>query len=265
MEFVNLAIITVEDLKHVDEQIGKLEDDLGNKKDEVQAKINNKSFEHGKTSEEVGFIMEQLTALDVQDLESSVQKLSELEDKYGPLEVFKDLKGLYQTRGQNLSISKFLEQAEAIERQISGLLMGVIEDYEKIKGNITALDYDSVPEDIAEQVKGVLYDQLNERIFNYKNNLLDQLNKLLEGINWLGTDFNTDKLTRENLASLNSLIAMLISLQIINHRPIYPDTWWAIDSLLKPFVDRFNYHFTTNKETNKISKPEWAFNYVEEF
>lgn len=265
MEFVNLAIITVADLKHVDEQIGRLETQVADKQAEVNSKVSNGSFDYGQTSEVVGTIMQQLEALDANDLTITAQKLSEMEAEHGELQVFQDLKGLYATKGQAIAISEFLKEAEVVETQIADLQMGRIEDYESINSSITSLEYSVVPEDLSSQVKGMLNEQLNDKIISYRDNLVDQLNKLLTDINWLGPDFNTDQLTLESLVQLNSLISVLISLQVINHRPIYPDTWWAIDCLLKPFVDRFNYHFTTNKQTNKISKPEWAFNYVEEF
>ncbi|GEQ67270.1 hypothetical protein JCM33374_g934 [Metschnikowia sp. JCM 33374] len=69
----------------------------------------------------------------------------------------------------------------------------------------------------------------------------------------------------ETFKQISKLFSDLIELQASVGVPSYPDVWWGLDTLVSPFVVRFNFHFRESAETNKLTKPEWALSYVEEF
>ncbi|CAI5759797.1 unnamed protein product [Candida verbasci] len=72
---------------------------------------------------------------------------------------------------------------------------------------------------------------------------------------------------KSNLNEIISTFDKLIKLQYeIDGILEYPNTWWAIDLLLYPvFTSKFEYHFISHSQTNKLSKPEWPLEFTESF
>ena len=91
---------------------------------------------------------------------------------------------------------------------------------------------------------------------------MKQFQETLKENKWL----NNSSIPNQALTLISKQFNELICLQSIVLIPAYPETWWGLDLLLEPIITRFNYHFNSvNKETNKLSKPEWALDFLENF
>ncbi|KAL7665457.1 Exocyst complex component SEC5 [[Candida] zeylanoides] len=100
------------------------------------------------------------------------------------------------------------------------------------------------------------------KLLHTKTTLQSALESRLAALKWLDAAADTDAATDEHV---RRLVDALVNTQVLYAVPHYPHTWWALDSLVKPFVTRFNFHFDTSRPTNKVSKPEWCFEYLETF
>lgn len=100
------------------------------------------------------------------------------------------------------------------------------------------------------------------KLLHTKTTLQLALELRLAALKWLDAAADADAATDEHV---RRLVDALVATQVLHAVPQYPRTWWALDLLATPFVTRFNFHFDTQRPTNKVSKPEWCFEYLETF
>ncbi|EGV65295.1 hypothetical protein PSN45_002556 [Yamadazyma tenuis] len=265
MDIVNQSIITVGDLDGVDDRIIEVEQLIQRRNADAHSKLKANVFEDESTTLAVATIIQKLRDLNVDDPRASYDEIVKLGSEYPHLAVVDDLKELYRNKQSVCSAQKYLLDAELIEQAIEQLSSSCIENYQSIFDQMTALDANEVSSDLSVEVEKGLIQQFDEKIEIFKGQTTKQLETLLRRIDWLGSEFSVDSLKSEDLTQINALVSSLVSLQSIGHRPVYPDTWWATDILLEPFTNRFNFHFNTKRDTNKLSRPEWAFSFMEEF
>lgn len=102
-----------------------------------------------------------------------------------------------------------------------------------------------------------------------QNAIKDSLTKL----RWPITASNTDlRANVENNQALQAALRSMISLQILyldQHRTPYLDVTgefehelWAVKALSKPILQRFKYHFSGSRATNRIDKPDWYHQFI---
>lgn len=268
MDFINGNIISLKDLDTIDGTIQEVERLLNEKRQQVKAKVESKTgtFDDEITTLLVGDIIEEVEKVRISsNADEALEKVKELKETYNELKVFDELIELYEHKRQAVTTDKFVEQGEWIMSTIMNNDGGDVQQLEKINEEIGSLDPSMTAPHIYNEVVLCLYEELHSQIHTVRTQLEAKLQHQLHSIDWLGSKFKVEMLSNEFISKTNPIICQLIALQGINNTPIYPDTWWAIDILLLPIITRFNYHFNSNKDTNKLSRPEWAFEFIEEF
>ncbi|RLV93534.1 DNA damage response protein kinase DUN1 [Spathaspora sp. JA1] len=251
-DFIDLNFTKVEDLNKLEEKIHELQ----LKSDEIVQLAQVKStVKHTGTFDQEGFdsaVDKIVSVVGSIQSESGVDKVDELIAEFGNVSVFEQLKVKLQSRQSILEDMAQLNQAQQVQDRITPDLSDdelgeIAKQIDQFNSDITAL----------------LYHKLNEEISVRRETTSSKLTKLLQQTNWLSKE--SDTISDETLSQIIPLFTQLINLQNITHAPTYPNTWYALSLLLDPIIVRFEYHFNTNKETNKLSKPEWALNYMETF
>lgn len=270
MEYINQHTITVEDLNSIDDRINEVDQLLNNRREQVKWKLDKSNpFEDGQTTAIVGNIIQEIGNLRGQSSEICVEKLVTLQQEYDNLQVVDELSNFYESKRQLAKDQQYLQKSGEIEEAIHNLNSketGNIDQYLDVYDKMTnGLDKSGVSEALIADVQHILNGEFNDNISRFKLHLSEELSSYLQKVNWLGSNFKLEALSPETISDINLKVSSLITLQNINSKPTYPGTWWALDILLDPFIQRFDYHFNQNKETNKLSKPEWAFSFVEEF
>lgn len=95
---------------------------------------------------------------------------------------------------------------------------------------------------IRSEIKGRLYKKLSSNVKNWDN---DKVDKHIE--------ISTDTIKEFQLLTKFQLIAS-------NVNDI--STFWAIDALITQLNKKFKFHFESDHDTNRLDKPEFAFNYI---
>lgn len=268
MDFINGNIISLKDLDTIDGTIQEVEGLLNEKQQQVKAKVESKTgtFDDELTTLLVGDIIEEVENVRISsNADEALEKVKVLKESYNDLKVFDELIELYENKRQAVTTDKFVEQGECIMSTIVNNDGGDVQQLEKINEEIGSLDASMTVPHIYNEVVLCLYEELHSKIHTVRTQLEAKLQHQLHSIDWLGSKFKVEMLSNEFISKTKPIIGELIALQGINNTPIYPDTWWAIDILLLPIITRFNYHFNSNKDTNKLSRPEWAFEFIEEF
>lgn len=157
-------------------------------------------------------------------------------------------------------------QVQLKKKQVAEIQTEYLLKYQQIESKLTEdaslEDLRAISLQINEMHAPELVSQVDQEINRRSANLEGELQSLIKENKWLS------KTTVSNaaLTSITKISESLIELQSIRNSPSYPDTWWALERLLEPVITRFHYHFDTpNKDTNKLSKPEWALNFIENF
>ncbi|CAK9686358.1 unnamed protein product [Candida parapsilosis] len=157
-------------------------------------------------------------------------------------------------------------QVQLKKKQVAEIQTEYLLKYQQIESKLTEdaslEDLRAISSQINEMHAPELVSQVDQEINRRSANLEGELQSLIKENKWLS------KTTVSNaaLTSITKISESLIELQSIRNSPSYPDTWWALERLLEPVITRFHYHFDTpNKDTNKLSKPEWALNFIENF
>lgn len=265
MEYINLTIITLKDLLSIDENVNSIQEEIRHIEEQTKYAIHpEKSLEDDETAKLIGGLLGTISNLKVDgDPQDKIKALKLLEEDHKGLKLVNDLIALYENQLQARRDQLYLDQSSIIEDEISHLNDTFLA-YQVVYDKIDKLDDTNIRKELI-SIKTDLIALFNSKVLQLKQSLQTNLSNLLTEISWLTANFSREKLTLENARDINKLVSELIVLQSVNNAPVYPETWWAIDTLLEPFFMRFDYHFNTKRDTNRISKPEWAFNFIEEF
>lgn len=267
MNIVNDKITSLADLEDVDSTIAELQ----GLKARIQAVVDKKladepaeainSVRRETAIEAVNFIKE-LTGVETS---AAMVRISEGEEKYGKTAALASLEPLLHRKFELQHNQIFLSQAAKIEQQISHADIA-----ESLTGIRTLMDEtsDMVPSALKEQTYDRLTKLLHKKVETKRKSLEESLAKGLSQVNWLSSGDEGFEKQFDSTLIVNDF-KQLISLQANTEGlgvPKYPQSWWSLDILLEPITSRFKFHFDTpNKDTNKLSKPEWAFEFIENF
>lgn len=255
MDFINTNFVTLKDLDAVDEKIATLNDEKRIVTNNLSSRVNSTS-----SSPIVSAKVTQL--INDLSLPSTPEHVGELINRYGNLEALVLLKSLVEKKAALEKKLVILNKAAKLESRLQQV--GSSAPIEELISSLKDCNELIALEDTPESVKTVILDLLGTLAENRKTSLSEKLLDALTEIHWLSAKESV-VIESSKLKDLSKLCNELIDLQAAWKSPCYPETWWAIDTLLKPFKVRFNFHFRQDTKANRISKPEWAFTYVEDF
>lgn len=256
MTSINSEYISLQDLDDIDSKIAILDEE----KNVITQQILAKSSEnHPQPVPEIpAQVIELVKHISGVSSTSSPSFIEELMEKNGNLAVLSRLRSLIDSRQSLVTQCTVLETGVAIEHRISQLTgKSPVQDFVQIAEDLLNIDD-------KEALGNSLTSQLKAAVESKRESLSTSLSAILTEIKWLSPK---EKVTigSEKFKEISQLFNDLIKLQTANALPCYPDVWWGLETLLQPFFVRFNFHFRDHSETNKVTKPEWALNYVEEF
>jgi hypothetical protein len=123
-------------------------------------------------------------------------------------------------------------------------------DFEKIKA-IRDFIYQLHNQELQDD----LFTRIETIVLSYKDKFTQELAESLHGANWLNSGTISPGMT--------ALFRRLVNLQsLLQHPPAYPEPLWAFTVVSQNFKVSFAYHFSSDKKTNRIDKPELFFNYL---
>ncbi|EGW31136.1 uncharacterized protein SPAPADRAFT_57035 [Spathaspora passalidarum NRRL Y-27907] len=248
-DFINSNFVNIEDLSSLSDKLNELEN--------LSSQITQIAQE--KYESAVDKIVSVVEMISESDLSEAIANVEALILEFGDIPMFVVLK-------ENLESKKTV--SDDVEKLTTGQII-----QEKLKSELSHTELGIVARDIHEfkdictneTVINSLFQQLEGEVYIRQQQLEPKLRQILQECHWLSKD-EQSKVPDETLTQVANLVQELILIQNINDAPQYPDSWWAVDILLEPIVLRFNYHFnSSHKDTNKLSKPEWALNYIETF
>lgn len=262
VDYINSTFTTLDDLSIVSEKIDELKElqvlvkETAESKEATPTGVSNTEqvLPVRLNQEKLDLAISQLTS-DILQLENVndetvVDILDVIIEDHGELPVLVDLKGQYVMKLETLKTIEKLKQWKSIQEKLNQKLS--LSELKEVSDQISGLD----------EVNEDLVSQLDAELESRKMELETEFKSTLKQSKWL-----SDKsISNQALTSISNQFQDLILLQSINSVPVYAKTWWGLELLLEPIITRFNYHFSTaNRETNKLSKPEWAFGFLESF
>ncbi|CAK9441590.1 uncharacterized protein LODBEIA_P54580 [Lodderomyces beijingensis] len=266
--YVNLHFTSLDDLETIDAKVEELSARQNRIKEVTSDKLKPRSYVSDSTESQQESLRPQVDVEKLQDAVSKVKcvlstviggsddnsvrescdNVEALIQEFGPLPLFVNLHGQLQTKLEAQGAVSYLERYGDVEG--------------KLQADLSLSELEQVAREVDSLGDVTLISKLESKIGDEKHKLVSQQKKLQRESKWL----NDSSISRSELTSLSKVFDQLIKLQAIKNTPSYPARWWAVDLLLEPFKFKFDYHFTSpNKETNKLSKPEWALDYVETF
>lgn len=255
MDFLNANFVSLADLDSIDDKLNLLSDKKLLISKAIEAATGPPS--HEPSNEENLYIDGLLQSIQQLPKTGNEQIISTLIENNGALQVLVDLKEAVAEKSALESENVILKEAALVETALLGLtesapmgeLVDVSASVQKFKGT-----------DVGSQLE----EELQIIVQSRKDNLLNELERLLDLIKWLAPKESVS-IPSSTLSNISQTFSQLVDLQMVDQPPEYPNCWWAIEALLRPFTVRFNYHFNQSNETNKISRPEWALQFVETF
>lgn len=272
MDYINANFSTLEDFGKIDNKINE----LVNNKEYIRLVANSKISRSADASDELGTeeakrkrteefyneIQKVLLSLNENDADAVKVTFSSLREKYGSLKVLDTLEAEVEDLAYQEKVAELLERALELQKNVedldpddAGALSLIIDEIGKIEGMNTS---DAVQEACTE-----LRETIKDRVYEAKKKSETKLFKALEAENWLSPDFDKSEKLSSPESSIMKTARSLVDIQALVAIPKYPESFWATDVILRPIFIRFNYHFNSQKHTNKLSKPEWLFDYME--
>lgn len=255
MEFVNSNFVSVRDLDSIDDKINALSDERLRLAKALQHAGNSDSLP--PSNDENVYIDGLVTSIQQLATAGSEEIVTNLIEQNGPLQVLVDLKEAVADHAALKQHNLLLKEAEHAEAAILALT-----ETEPISAMLEAK---AATEKFQGSPLGATLDQeLHEVVVARKAVLVAQLTRHLDSVKWLSPKESVS-IAASTLKEISATFADLVDLQTVDQIPEYPQCWWALQVVLRPFVVRFNYHFGQASDTNKISRPEWALQFVETF
>lgn len=265
-DYINANFTSIEDLDAAGTRISELEALKIAVKDIADAKVGMDSPTQSKIvvdNERLDLSLRKVLSVisfikETDNFDDAISNLDGLLLEFGHVPAFSDLRDqLLQKQEASKNIS-MLSKA----KYIKDLLNNNESNFSTIVEEIKLLP--DTP--LTQNTRNELQELLVQKVQHKRLEAEPVLKTILTDNKWLSLNFNGQSLTTNTIMEIRQSFKQLIELQAISGTPEYPETWWALDILLEPIVVRFNYHFATaNKDTNKLSKPEWALNFMETF
>ena len=276
--FLNANFVSLDDLNSIDKVIATIQhkQDINNK--EKASVTGQNASTQSRMTKIVGEIRSQVeSAIKSNDID----KLDSLIKTYGNLSLLQDVKKQMVEKRRLLVLKDVCISFLKIQKDISDLKnLDAISDsnYDEQLDILTdvykrvELYYNNEEHNTAEYGQSVL-----SSIESYRDQLFDSLSSVItvrfkpeteNALNEELKDFGTEKQKPIKSPEMKKIIlnfTRLLQLQTldpINNNPTYPKTIWAVDCICSAFKVRFVYHFEGPTETNQISKPEYALEYI---
>ncbi|SGZ52391.1 CIC11C00000003749 [Sungouiella intermedia] len=255
MDFLNANFVSMRDLDSIDDKLNALSDQKLRISRAIDSATGADSAE--VTDKENLYIEGLLTSIQQLSTAGTESIVENLIERNGNLQVLVDLKEAVVEKNILQSQNVLLRDAALLESAILSLSeTSDISELLEISKKLGKFDGTAVGLTLAEELTKVVEDK--------KAKLIQKLTSLLQLIKWLAPKENVS-IASSTLKEISSIFDQLVNLQVGQQVPEYPETWWGLEVLLQPFAMRFNYHFNQSNETNKISRPEWALQFVETF
>lgn len=271
MDYINGNFSTLEDFGKIDNKINELVNNreyiklIANSKISRSADADEPGIEEAKSKKVEEFydeILKVLLSLNEHDTDAVKNTFSSLREKYGSLKVLDTLEAEVEDVVYQEDVTKLLERAFEIQKKAEDLNSDDIQALSSIIDEIGQIE-EMNSADAVQEACSELREIVKDRVYEAKKKAETRLSKALEAENWLSPDFNkSEKLTSPE-SSIMKTARSLVDIQALVGIPEYPESFWATDVVLRPIFVRFNYHFNSQKDTNKLSKPEWLFDYME--
>ncbi|CUM62811.1 uncharacterized protein PRCAT00000369001 [Priceomyces carsonii] len=277
MDYINANISTIADLDNIDDKFEELKGLKARIKRIAEKKSksideddeDNEGQKRMKTeAEAVLNALRKIRGLELAEDHTNdttnERELEKVEEDYGELQAVSQLRTKYERKRDILKSIDFLNTAKSVEERIAELDASKEELFPEIAKAID--DLNGYKSDCKEDVVREILANFRSKISIARKSSEDDLRRILRETKLLDQLAQPMKISSSEIAELESKFTNLIHLQQLYQVPQYPHSWWALDVLLEPIFVRFNYHFNTpHRETNKLSKPEWALQFVDNF
>ncbi|KAG2736826.1 hypothetical protein G9P44_000916 [Scheffersomyces stipitis] len=271
IDYINANFTGLDDLASVSsklDHLNKLRDSIKNAVDvkvgdTESASTSSFSVDSEKLNSSIDKIISVLDySSETTDLADALANIDALILEFGSLDFLTKLRNQLAEKISVQKSIKLLHEANDVHQQLtSALSITELADIaKKVKLSIP------VDDPVSDQLLEILNTKVETLVSEKRNSIQPKFSKLLHDSNWLQSNSDVSTIPSATLNAINRYVNDLVDLQSILDPPSYPSTWWALDILLEPIITRFNYHFNTpHMETNKISKPEWALDFIEKF
>lgn len=261
MAYVNEFFTTVEDLEGIDDHISKLTDECSDIEAIAEQKaasrprglvsLTSSSRAADRYHKAVDEVIDQVKLLEGSHLEQMIGGIDDICQKWGSIDVLLALKQMLIKKQKMADSIKYLNRVTDVET----LLGDVVTNAPIIREKLVALRAEP---SLVPEAMPILNNSIAEAVNKARSEISDQLRPLIPK-KWPAN------IGPEDHRKIVTLMAQLNLIQEIDQTPTYPNTWWSVDVLVEPYVDRFMYHFATpGKSTNKIAKPEWGLEFIEQ-
>lgn len=254
MDYLNSNFVSIRDLDSIDDKINSLSDQKLRitKAIEEASTGNSEQF----SNEENVYIKGLLTSIEQLAKAGNEAIVDNMIDANGHLRVLTDLKEAVAEKAALTKENEVLKAAALVESDILAVTGETpVEKLVEISKSVGTFRNSAVGPTLDEELLTVIHAR--------EESLTKTLTELLDLIHWLSPKESVS-IPSSTLKQISSSFAQLIDLQAVNP-PEYPACWHGLEILLRPFTTRFRFHFNQSSETNKISRPEWALQFVETF
>lgn len=276
--FLNANFASLDDLDSIDKVISTIHQRTQDISKENAGGTRNPTNSWKRIAQIAGDIRNQLEGIVKSD---DIDKLNSLIEKYGDLSPLLDVRKQMIEKSRLLLLKDVCSSCLKIQDGISHLNeLDVLDDsnYDKQLGELRSV-YEQVKQYYNEDKQNeVQYtSEVTETIKSYKQQLFTHLSctiaskfkpEVEKALKEEMKDFGIEKqkpIKSPLMKQINLHFTRLLELQKldpVNNTPIYPNTVWAVDCVCSAFKVRFVYHFEGSTETNQLSKPEYALEYI---
>lgn len=239
MSLLNQWFTNIQDLDTVNNRIKELEDE--------RAELQRKSDPNQQQSSTTSIDFEELSKqLELSIANSDIDTINALIIGHGELPSLVAAKNLVLERKQLLSLKFQQSRYEEINGKLDETTYFDFVGLKELKSDIGNL--------VDPEYKQSLYEQLDQLIISFAPKYRQALIESAGSSKWVNSTSISSNLENDyhNLLNLQSLLYQ---------QPIYPEPLWVFETLAGNFKISFDYHFNTEKETNRIDRPELFFNY----
>ncbi|ODV71822.1 Tip20p CYBJADRAFT_191708 [Cyberlindnera jadinii NRRL Y-1542] len=176
-----------------------------------------------------------------------VETLNALISTYGEIQALVAAKNLVSERKRLMAQRKDVVLSEDLKKQLTDDTGYNFEQWREVKDQLRQLQ--------DPHLKQTLSDTLDGLVMSHKDDFYLEFVTALHGFNWM----KQSALSPELFESFTQLVNLQ---SLLSNKPKYPDTVWAFDAISQNFRVGFNYHFNSDKQTNRIDKPELFLTYL---
>ncbi|KAH3674794.1 hypothetical protein WICMUC_002997 [Wickerhamomyces mucosus] len=228
-------IIDVEDINSINKQIQEVENNI-----KQLRQLNQNS---PKLDEQVHDLS---SALQLAIANDDTNTIDALILSYGKLPNLIDAKKLITER-KKLKLQEIEEnKSNQIHHELGQITKFDLDELKLIKKKIENLQVD--------QFKLHQRKNFDSKILSFKDQFVDRFKVSMKSTSRI----NSPTLPDSNIDSFKDLINLQ---SLLFHLHPYPSSLWAFDVIAQNFKISFDYHFNTEKDTNRIDKPELFFTY----